>query len=438
VSEAIFCFDSPTITYLGVRIPSGVSASGGVFARTGCLTGAQGGTLCTEGDCSPAPEASPSASPVPTPIPNAQCVPGVGPGNPAVQAEFTLQRNATDYYDVTLINGANAIIQMEPIGVPTARPSAVPLDYWCQAPGAESGNKACDWNFANYINTSAVPLPPPPPIFVSPTPTPTGSPTPAPTPDPEALLIHSVRNCDTDADCPSKWSCTGTPPHGACSPNGKLDTKPLRYGNCLNDSDCTGQGGHCLPVRNGVGIPQYFCQCLSQSDCTDPDYPLCGEQLVNQPGATPLLSECGQFGGWWTADDLCAVKVSQDVGPLHCTEAISQGHKYLGATTLRLLFGCVVANSQSCYSNAATQSCCGCATDPENPDYEGTPLWDLWPSDVTGVNKTGKCHATTTCGCSRFNHGLLTSSRHAPQYIRIHTMTRAAPFSAEAQELPIL
>ncbi len=399
VTEADFCFAPPTITYnvpngSPTVIPSGISASGGVFARTGCLTGVQGGTQCTEGDCSPPPAASPSATSAPTPVPNSQCVAGVGPSNPAVQAEFTLQSNATDYYDVTLINGANATIEMEPIGVPTARPSAIPTPYWCEAPGAQTGTKACHWNFANYIDTSAVPLPPPPPSFATPTPTPSATATPAPTPAPEALLLHSVRNCNTNADCPSNWYCSGNPPHGTCAPNVTASVKPpFVVTDCQSDSDCVGQGGHCQPAGVDIGgYTWYACQCISDTDCSDPN-PYCGEQSVPIEGGRPFLTECGTFGGWWTADDLCGTDtgVGQSVGPLDCQDQIGQGHSYLGTTTLQNLFGCVGANAASCYSASVTQACCGCATDPNNPDYGSTALWKLWPSDVTGVDANGEC-----------------------------------------------
>lgn len=387
ITKAIFCFAPPTITYNGKLIPSGVSASGGIFARTGCLTGARGGTECAEGDCSPPPTAAPSSTAVPTPVPNAQCVPGVGPGNPAAQVEFTLQSKATDFYDVTLINGANATIRMKPIGVPTARPSSVLPDYWCEAPGAQTGNKACDWKFAKYINTSNVPLPPSPPTLASPTPTPTGNPTPAPTPDPLSLLIHSVRNCNTNKDCPKNWSCTGNKPHGICAPNTTTTTKPplIEY-ECKTDADCKGQGGHCLPVGNQVGDPIYVCQCVSSSDCAGTKYPYCGEQNVGFSGGQLFLTECGKFGGWWTADDLCGLSPSatlgQIIGPLNCGDQIVQANS--SDTTLRSLFGCIDQNAASCYDAGANDSCCGCATDPNNPLYNGTRLSSLWPQDPAG------------------------------------------------------
>jgi len=110
------------------------------------------------------------------------------------------------------------------------------------------------------------------------------------------------------------------------------------------------------------------------------------------PGQTPFLTECGTFGGWWTADDLCgAVNVAlSNVGPIGCVDDISQGHDYLPSTTMQNLFGWVSTYPVSCYTSGATQSCCGCATDPNNLDYQGTQLSDFWPSDVTG-EPNGEC-----------------------------------------------
>ena len=91
-----------------------------------------GSTSCQEADCS---NAGGSAS----------CAVGVGFGQPATQAEFTLLKQHQDSYDVEVINGFHLPIEMTPVG---GQPTS---GYFCGIPGNPSATVdfgACNWNNA--------------------------------------------------------------------------------------------------------------------------------------------------------------------------------------------------------------------------------------------------------------------------------------------------
>lgn len=106
----------------------GVLWSGVVSASLNC----NGSSNCLQADCS---RAGGSAS----------CAPGIGFGQPATQAEFTLLTNAQDSYDVEVINGFHIPIKMAPNGGRTI------ANYFCGTPGNETisnGFGACNWDTA--------------------------------------------------------------------------------------------------------------------------------------------------------------------------------------------------------------------------------------------------------------------------------------------------
>ena len=88
---------------------------------------------------------------------------GTNGSKPFVIAEFTLQRTANDYYDITIINGANVAEEMAPIGPTAPRATEPPANfgnYWCKTPGSPSSgvsSKDCDWDFGQYIKEVSVP-----------------------------------------------------------------------------------------------------------------------------------------------------------------------------------------------------------------------------------------------------------------------------------------
>lgn len=334
--SASFCLARATNWGEKGSVQAPVWWSGGVFGRTGCQ---DDGTRCATGDCTTAAG-----------LKNSNCPAGVGGMNPFAQAEFTLQVNAVDFYDVTVINGISTAISMTPTGTEAAVPAKADPSYWCKAPGSPpSAPKAegCSWNVVPTI------------------PNPAGGST-----DQTTLLLHSWLPCDatkTPSGCPSGFSCTAQ--FGAC------------YQECSAAKACPGN----LACVDG------YCQCSSSSDCAalglPSDQQYCGTQFM--PGLkTQFMQLCGSFAGWWSADDFCAL--ASTYGPLDCQQNLGDGD---GAsnTTLQQLFGCTGANAQSCYQDGAGKNCCGCATDSKNK------LASSWPAAPTGYT----CYGNNTTWASK-------------------------------------
>ena len=336
---AEFCLDQASVTWQSTTIPSEVWWSGGIFARTGCKPD---GTNCTTGDCSASP--------------NSNCGAGVGGSNPATVAEFTLQSQANDFYDITVINGANTAEEMVPIPAPTATPGSVSEPYWCKAPGLKTalGGK-CDWDFIQYTRNVHYPE--------------------GEVKNYTALLLSSSKPCstaNTPNGCPSsQYTCSGAP--GGCY----LECTPGVANTCPTNLEC-------LPSQDGKN----YCQCSKEIECAGKGY--CGTQFI--PGKGIFLQQCGNFDGWWSADDFCAGFPSYTVGPLKCGDLITDGNGS-SQTNLASLFACAAkggsspGNTTSCYNDGTAQTypstCCGWATYAQgNPDG----LSKFWPK-----NGTSKC-----------------------------------------------
>ncbi|MGO9454203.1 MAG: thaumatin family protein [Candidatus Binataceae bacterium] len=301
--SAEFCLNSAKVNWKHDKkttsIESAVWWSGGIFPRTACDAD---GTNCVSGDCNASP--------------NSNCPVGKGGNNPATAAEFTLQREGNDFYDITVINGANASEQMAPIPAPTATPGAVSANYWCLKPGSVTSTvpgSNCDWNFGKYV--MQVPYP----DLDS-------------NADYQPLLLHSSLQCDATkmaTGCPAGYTCTGK--NGAC----------LKQ--CKTDNDCAADNLSCEPGGNG----QNYCQCTQESDCSGKGY--CGTQFI--PGIGPgqvFLQQCGSFAGWWTVDDLCA-SADNNVGSFNCGKLMTDGDGK-SQTNLASLLGCTIKQSSTTIS----------------------------------------------------------------------------------------
>jgi len=320
--SALFCLPAPAAVG---QVASPVWWSGNIFARTGCDAN---GAYCAAGNC--------------TDSSDAPCPPGTGGSQGHSLFEVTLQTNANDFYDVSIINGANVAIAAAPVGVPTSRPGSVDPAYWCGNPGASSPTTSvtpCDW----AIDPGAIPTPTP----ASPTP---GAATPTPPDYRTTLLLTS---------CPAGRNSTGN----------------LCYQACTNDTDCPANSDGNTHCDDGA------CQCRSDSDCAGAY--LCGTQRAEFviPGLQRL---CGDFAGWWTADDICSTAAGLSVttyGPLDCSAAMQD------------LLGCTGTNAASCYNLAGQgdPNCCGCATEASNP------LSADWPSPAAGA----QCYDNNTTWAAR-------------------------------------
>lgn len=336
---AAFCLDRASVSWNGTTIPSEVWWSGGIFARTGCDPD---GTNCATGDCGASP--------------NSNCSAGVGGSNPATIAEFTLQTKANDFYDISVINGANVAEQMRPIPAPTAAPGSVSAAYWCKTPGLKifQGGK-CNWKFAEYTRKVHYPA--------------------GEVHNYTSFLMGTSQRCstaNTPNGCPADYTCSGAP--GGC------------YLRCTPGVTTCPGSLKCLPAQDGND----YCQCNAEAACSGKGY--CGTQFI--PGLGIYLQQCGSFDGWWSADDFCGAYPNADIGPLHCGDLITDGD---GAhqTTLASLFTCAAkngnsaGNATSCYNQGTAQTypatCCGCATyDQDDPDGFSR----FWPK-----NGTSKCAA---------------------------------------------
>jgi hypothetical protein len=128
-----------------------------------------------------------------------------------------------------------------------------------------------------------------------------------------------------------------------------------------------------------------YCQCSKEAECSGKGY--CGSQFI--PGLGIYLQQCGKFAGWWSADDFCSGFPTDTIGPLNCSEPLTDGDNS-SQTTRASLFACAAkggnsaGNTTSCYnsSTAATypSTCCGCATYDQD-DADG--LSRFWPSNGT-------------------------------------------------------
>ena len=122
-----------------------ITWSGNFYPRQGCtLSSTTGELTCTVADCGNATSGS-------------ACAPGTG-GAPAVATlpEVTLQLNNTDYYDVSIIGGANVKTSFGPdsSAATTASPVPAASGYSCGTAGglaAQGSLAAADWNMATHV-----------------------------------------------------------------------------------------------------------------------------------------------------------------------------------------------------------------------------------------------------------------------------------------------
>lgn len=124
--------------------------SGNFYPRQGCTVSPGTNQLvCTIADCGNATSGS-------------ACAPGTG-GAPAVATlpEVTLQKNSTDYYDVSIIGGANVITSFGPDSAASTAASPVPAanGYRCGTAGSSSVQgtlPAADWAMATHVGDTLV------------------------------------------------------------------------------------------------------------------------------------------------------------------------------------------------------------------------------------------------------------------------------------------
>jgi hypothetical protein len=311
--------------------------SGGLFGRLGCQSD---GTKCQSADCGNGP--------------GQPCPPGNGGTNPFTTAEFTLQPNASDFYDITVINGANVSMQMGPAGDGGFAPMTQPSPYYCGTAGSRSAQgssdagmlEACSWRFTPDTSAGL-------------------------SADYTALLrAVALPTCQGNSDCAAGTTCT----NNLCQPTLTKCNTTAPY--CANNAVCSN------PTNPAEG---YCGTCTSDSDCSgDAGTPTCGTAFLPGIGAmTPLVQTCGQSIGWWSYEDLCTALPGYSYGPLNCSQAMSVSTDSGTVTdTLSNLFQCAGSFVNSCYNGTAgnTPACCGCATFP------GNDAGVFWPTTLMAGN----------------------------------------------------
>ena len=134
----------------GVIVKGGVNNvavkwSGNVYAATHCDAD---GSNCKTGMCPKSENGVTSVVP---------CETGVGPQGPTTLAEFTLSNTGVDFYDISMVNGANIPVAMAPADNHVYSPTANDF-YWCGTPGATTtdgaGLSACTWKFDTNVGTT--------------------------------------------------------------------------------------------------------------------------------------------------------------------------------------------------------------------------------------------------------------------------------------------
>ncbi len=183
-SSAQFCFPAPSNSqskaHHQTNVLSQVQWSGNMFARFGCDDNGQNcasgqcttnDSLCPNQNCGPGYK-PPSGSTYDQECPNnGHCAPqngycnvGTGGNQPTTLAEFTFTAGSKslDYYDVSIINGINLGVSMQP-DLQTTVPD--PKDpYFCATPGAKQQDdplgvlQACSWKITPSIPGSEIPF----------------------------------------------------------------------------------------------------------------------------------------------------------------------------------------------------------------------------------------------------------------------------------------
>jgi hypothetical protein len=139
-ASATYILAAPPITAPGQT--TATKWSGNVYASTQC---ASGGAGCKTAQCATSNQGKTTVG---------ACPDGTGPQGPTTLAEFTLQPDGADYYDVSAINGVNIPVAMGPLG--GAADAANP--YTCATAGAVTaspGLAACTWAFDTVVALAA-------------------------------------------------------------------------------------------------------------------------------------------------------------------------------------------------------------------------------------------------------------------------------------------
>lgn len=285
--------------------------SGGASARLGCQDATGNFVQCKVGNCNDDKNAL-------------GCGYTNGTGNGATIAEFTLQAQGIDYYDISIINGAHVSMSMAPTAGQTpdsTQKGGTVGYYWCGAPGASSagaaGQPACDWNLASHLAAATAIPSAKQKYFVnvqSPVATTPGD-------------LSKLNYCASDADCGGQQSCGLS-----------LDMLSLisadKRANLFTVTGANGKTGpYTCGKKLGYGTPVDICSLLTSGE---DGFLNCNKALTQ------------------TAPGSVTVKVGKKVKKVHKTVSLSYANLYScnGPTD-----NCIKPKSD--YTNSV---CCGCST----------------------------------------------------------------------------
>lgn len=178
-------------------------------------------------------------------------------------------------------------------------------------------------------------------------------------------LMMAPKSGTFTADSSNPYSC-GTPgnssavsPLSACSWTINATVSSVDQTTLLRNVSPTTITGTCP----GGGAPNSlgYCPCTLDSECSSQSL-VCG-LATNAVAGEQYARVCGTGIGWWTVDEVCTS--SNGTSPT-ITTAMNC------SPTNNDLYSCSGTQAQSCYTNGAAATCCGCGT---SASADG-----LWPT----------------------------------------------------------
>ena len=350
-----------------------------------------------------------------------------GGQSPIATAEFTVSPTATDFYDVSVIDGFNVAVEARPIGDFQSCPFTNPADceYWCGNPGGTTSTtdlEACPWD--TVLNE------------------------PNQCDDHPELRVVAPSSCQSDQDCHSNNCNLGTNVCECTDDSGCNTGEICGVGNnqiigylacgefvgcttgkalcgigayfnhgkkgdpCTAGSDCasnTCENNECTqsPVDafdcNKMYPRTVACNSFNEcpvlvgiefrggTTCNCPDGTACDE-IGTDTGGNPILGcreTCGTngmcMGASCTSNSDCLTLNNTPTGTfLLCDTSSENSPTYQTCvSTNASLYAAAGVNGQSCYSTDADVSslCAGCPTDVMNQ-----PFTSAWPPSPTACN----------------------------------------------------
>lgn len=115
------------------------------------------------------------------------------------------------------------------------------------------------------------------------------------------------------------------------------------------------------PSNAYIWVKNSATTCTVNSNCDQANGEACG---LSSTGISSNSTQtvCGQFLGYWTANQVCALNSSYSGAPFLCTNAAD------GGTTFAQMYGCNAGGYvNSCYTTGGQTACCGCQNWQEAP-----------------------------------------------------------------------